>query len=95
MALTEHTPSGGDDPGSGAGFADEFLTTVKALAKRGSEKCPGLLSVEKFALNRQWPTAGSRVFEHFMRNARFPLCASDQDLAGIAKPARLPECVRP
>ena len=68
---------------------------AKALAKRGSEKFPGLLSVEKFALNRQWPTAGSRVFEHFMRNAGFPLCASDQDLAGIAKPARLPECVRP
>ncbi len=66
---------------------------AKALAKRGTEHFPGMLTVEKFALNRQWPTAGSRVFEQFMRKADFPVCASDKDLAGIAKPVRLPECL--
>jgi hypothetical protein len=29
-----------------------------------------------------------------MRKAGFPVCASDKDLAGIAKPVRLPECVK-
>ena len=70
------------------GRADE----AKALAARGVAKFPGLLSVEKFALNRQWAPAASKVMTDLMRKAGFPVCADAKDLAGIATPARLPEC---
>ena len=66
---------------------------AKALAKRGAERFPGMLTVEKFALNRQWDTGASRVFEQFMRKAGFPVCATGMDLATTANPVRLPECL--
>ena len=63
-----------------------------ALAKRGVARFPGLLSIERFALNRYWPPEASKVMEDLMRRAGFPVCATAQDLADTPKPVRLPEC---
>ncbi len=63
-----------------------------ALAKRGVAKFPGLLSIERFALNRSWAHEASKVMEDLMRRAGFPACATSQDLADTPQPVRLPEC---
>ena len=63
-----------------------------ALAKRGVAKFPGLLSIERFALNRGWPHGADKVMADLMRRAGFPACANSQDLADTPKPVRLPEC---
>ena len=63
-----------------------------ALAKRGVAKFPGLLSIERFALNRSWPPDAVKVMADLMRKAGFPACANSQDLADTPKPVRLPEC---
>jgi hypothetical protein len=55
---------------------------------------PGLLSIEMFALNRGWSPKSGAVILELMRKAGFPACASGKDLAGIAKPVRLPECAK-
>lgn len=65
---------------------------AKALAKRGVAKFPGLLTIERFALNRGWSPATSKVMADLMRKAGFPACASNQELADTSKPIRLPEC---
>jgi hypothetical protein len=70
------------------------LEEAKALVARGTAKYPGLLSIEKFALNRGWSASARPFMTDLMRKAGFPACASDKDLAGIAKPERLPECVK-
>jgi hypothetical protein len=67
---------------------------AKAMVARGLTKFPGLLSIEKFALNRDWPASVSAVLVDLMRKAGFPVCATDKDLALITKPVRLPECVK-
>ena len=61
---------------------------------RSVAKYPGLLSIEKFALNRDWSADAIPVMTDLMRKAGFPACASDKDLADVAKPVRLPECVK-
>ena len=71
------------------------LDEAKALVAHGMAKYPGLLSIEKFAFNRNWPAPASAVIADLMRKAGFPPCAGDKDLAGTAKPVRLPECVKP
>ncbi|MCA3575377.1 MAG: hypothetical protein IOC86_15775, partial [Aestuariivirga sp.] len=43
-----------------------------ALARRGIERYPGLLSIERFALNRGWPPYASKVMVDLMRRAGFP-----------------------
>ena len=63
-----------------------------ALAKRGVAKFPGLLSIEHFALNRNWPPNAVKVMADLMRKAGFPACANSQDLADTPNPVRLPEC---
>ena len=63
-----------------------------ALAKRGVARFPGLLSIERFALNRGWPPEASKVMVDLMRSAGFPACATDQELADTPQPVRLPEC---
>ncbi len=63
-----------------------------ALVKRGVERFPGLLSIERFALNRGWPPDASRAMVDLMRRAGFPACATSQELADTPKPVRLPEC---
>ena len=65
---------------------------AKALAKRGIAKFPGLLTIERFALNRGWSPATSKVMADLMRKAGFPACATNQELADTPKPVRLPEC---
>jgi tetratricopeptide (TPR) repeat protein len=70
------------------------LDEAKALVARGTTKFPGLLSIEKFALNRGWSADAIPVLTDLMRKAGFPTCASDKELAGLAKPVRLPECVK-
>ena len=70
------------------------LDEAKALVARGVAKYPGLLSIEKFALNRDWSPRGSAVMVDLMRKAGFPACATDKELAATAKPVRLPECVK-
>jgi TolB-like protein/DNA-binding SARP family transcriptional activator len=64
-----------------------------ALAKRGIAKFPGLLSIERFALNRYWPPHASKVMADLMRRAGFPVCAKDEELTDTPKPVRLPECM--
>ena len=71
------------------GKADE----AAALAKRGAAKFPGLLSIERFALNRYWPPEASKVMADLMRKAGFPACATSQDLADTPNAVRLPECI--
>jgi TolB-like protein/DNA-binding SARP family transcriptional activator len=70
------------------------LDEAKALVDRGMKKYAGLLSIEKFALNRGWPTSARPLMTALMRKAGFPPCASDEDLSDVAKPERLPECVK-
>ena len=70
------------------------LDEAKVLVVHGMAKYPGLLSIEKFALNLYWSTDAVPLVTDLMRKAGFPACASDKDLAGIAKPVRLPECVK-
>jgi hypothetical protein len=70
------------------------LDEAKALAAHGIAKYPGMLSIEKFALNRGWAADARAAMTDLMRKAGFPACASDKDLAGIANPGRLPECVK-
>jgi TolB-like protein/Tfp pilus assembly protein PilF len=65
---------------------------AQALAQRGVKQFPGLLSVEKFALNRNWTSDAAPIFADLMRRAGFPVCATDKELADTAKPVRLPEC---
>jgi tetratricopeptide (TPR) repeat protein len=72
------------------GRADE----AKALAQRGVAKYPGLLSIERFALNRGWSPSASTVMVDLMRKADFPACASVSDLSDTPNPVRLPECVK-
>lgn len=64
-----------------------------ALAKRGVAKFPGLLSIERFALNRSWAPEASKVMADLMRRAGFPTCATSQDLADTPNAVRLPECI--
>ena len=68
------------------------LDEAKAVVARGIAKYPTLLSIEKFALNHSWAVSSSALMVDLMRKAGFPACASDKDLAAIAKPVRLPEC---
>ena len=70
------------------------MDEAKALVARGVAKYPGQLSIEKFVLNREWPESTSATIADLMRKAGFPTCAGDKDLAGIAKPVRLKECVK-
>lgn len=63
-----------------------------AVVKRGIAKFPGLLSIERFALNRGWPPDSIKVVEDLMRRAGFPACATNQELADTPQPVRLPEC---
>ena len=63
-----------------------------ALVKRAIARFPGLLSIERFALNRYWPAEASKVMEDLMRRAGFPACATSQDLADTPNPVRMPEC---
>jgi TolB-like protein/DNA-binding SARP family transcriptional activator len=65
---------------------------AEAVMKRGVAKFPGLLSIERFALNRGWPPNAIKVVEDLMRRAGFPTCATEQDLADTPQPVRLPEC---
>lgn len=64
-----------------------------ALVARGVARFPGLLSIERFALNRHWPSDASKVMVDLMRKAGFPPCATAEDLGDTANPVRLPECV--
>jgi TolB-like protein/class 3 adenylate cyclase len=75
---------------AGLGRTDE----AKSLVARGMAKFPGMLSIEKFALNRGWSPKAVEVLPPLMRKAGFPPCATDDELKGIANPARLPECVK-
>ena len=63
-----------------------------ALARRGMARFPGLLSIERFALNRGWPPYASQVMVDLMRRAGFPACATNEELADTPNPVRLPEC---
>ena len=65
---------------------------AQALAKRGTVRFPGLLSIERFALNRGWSSGDSKVIADLMRRAGFPACATSQELADTPNPVRLPEC---
>jgi len=70
------------------------MDEAKALVARGMAKYPGQLSIEKFVLNRGWGGYAIPVLTDLMRKAGFPVCATEGDLAGIAKPVRLPECAK-
>jgi TolB-like protein/class 3 adenylate cyclase/Tfp pilus assembly protein PilF len=70
------------------------MDEAKALVARGVDKYPGQLSIEKFVLNRGWGEYAIPVLTDLMRKTGFPVCASDADLAGIAKPVRLSECAK-
>lgn len=65
---------------------------AEALARRGIARFPGLLSIERFALNRGWPPDAVKVMSDLMRRAGFPPCAGSKDLADTPDPVRLPEC---
>lgn len=62
------------------------------IAKRGMARFPGLLSIERFALNRGWPPFASSAMLDLMRRAGFPACATSKELADTPSPVRLPEC---
>ncbi|MEO6012352.1 MAG: BTAD domain-containing putative transcriptional regulator [Devosia sp.] len=64
-----------------------------SLITRGRARFPGLLSIERFALNRYWPPDASKVMVDLMRRAGFPPCATAQELGDTPNPARLRECV--
>ena len=68
---------------------------ARALVDRGSAKFPGLLSIERFALNRGWSPKTSAVLTDLMRKAGFRPCATEKELEGIPKPVRIPECLKP
>jgi tetratricopeptide (TPR) repeat protein len=68
------------------------MDEAAALVKRGVARFPGLLSIERFALNRYWSPHASKVMVELMRKAGFPACATAQELADTPNPARLPEC---
>lgn len=70
------------------GKADE----AAAVVKRGMARFPGLLSIERFALNRNWAPGTAKVLVDLMRKAGFPACAAAQELADTPNPVRLPEC---
>jgi hypothetical protein len=70
------------------------LDEAKALVARGLARYPGLLSIEKFALNRDWSQKASTIMVDLMRKAGFPPCAGGGELASIPKPVRLPECAK-
>lgn len=63
-----------------------------AVVKRGVAKFPGLMSIERFALNRGWPPDAIKTVEDLMRRAGFPACATSQELSDTPDPVRLPEC---
>ncbi len=65
---------------------------ANALVARGMVQFPGLLSIERFALNRGWSKDAVPVMADLMRKAGFPACASDGELADTPNPVRLPEC---
>lgn len=65
---------------------------AEALARRGVARFPGLLSIERFALNRNWAPGASKVMVDLMRQAGFPVCATRDELADTPQPVRLPEC---
>jgi tetratricopeptide (TPR) repeat protein len=65
---------------------------AKGVVARGLAKFPGLLSIERFALNRYWAPGTAKVIEQLMRRAGFPACATSQELADTPNPVRLPEC---
>jgi TolB-like protein/class 3 adenylate cyclase len=67
---------------------------ARALAARGQQRYPGLLSIERFALNRNWAASSSRAVEQLMRKAGFPPCADPESLKSLEKPVRLPECAK-
>ncbi|MCB1468869.1 MAG: hypothetical protein KDK08_17410 [Rhizobiaceae bacterium] len=65
---------------------------AKGVVERGMAKYPGLLSIERFALNRGWSPTTSKVMADHMRKAGFPACATQEELADTPNPVRLPEC---
>ena len=69
------------------------LEEARGVVARGLAKYPGLLSIERFALNRYWPPDASKVMVELMRKAGFPACATAEELADTSDPVRLPECV--
>jgi TolB-like protein/DNA-binding SARP family transcriptional activator/Flp pilus assembly protein TadD len=69
------------------------MDEATVLVKRGVARFPGLLSIERFALNRYWGPYSSKVMVELMRKAGFPTCATAQELADTPDPVRLPECV--
>jgi hypothetical protein len=72
----------------------ERLDEAKSIVTRGLAKFPGMLSIEKFALNRGWSPKAVEVLPPLMRKAGFPPCATDNELKGAPNPVRLPECVK-
>jgi tetratricopeptide (TPR) repeat protein len=53
------------------------------------------LTVESFAvLDPSWSEAERRRLVETMRAAGFPACAKAEEVAGLQKPTRLPECVQ-
>jgi TolB-like protein len=68
------------------------LNEAKTLANRGFTKFPSILSVEKFALNREWSPPESTKLVELMQKAGFPVCAKEADLADHLNPIRMPEC---
>ncbi len=70
------------------------MEEAKGVAARGMAKFPGLLSIERFALNRYWPAEASKVMVELMRKAGFPACATAEELADTPNPVRLAECVK-
>lgn len=65
---------------------------ARNVVQLGMARYPGLLSIERFALNRGWPPGTSKVMADLMRRAGFPVCATSQELADTPSPVRLPEC---
>jgi TolB-like protein len=70
------------------------IDEAKSLVSRGMAKFPGMLSIEKFALNRGWSPPAVEVLPPLMRKAGFPPCATDNELKGVSNPVRLPECAK-
>jgi hypothetical protein len=71
------------------------LRRSRAIGEQGEgfgQSAPGLLSIERFALNRGWPPYASKVMVDLMRRAGFPACATSEELADTPNPVRLPEC---
>lgn len=54
---------------------------------------PGLLSIERFALNSFWPPHASKVMAGPMLKAELPRLATDEGLTGTPNPVRLPKCL--